>query len=1094
MPRGPFQGTWVSGVRPTIVTAPDAIVYINGSSEAIGCPQCRKKFPFNKYITSIQVDLSVDSPPGSASFNMSIPRHAVDDFYFDGTPILSPMMEIEIYAKGYYLVEGLPQYYPIFWGLITEVNDTYSSGENTVSVHANDILKWWELTSMATNSSLQSPNPGALGMSIFGNVFYGKNPYDIIWTLAQQSFGDVIVGTGNLNSLMRETTTTNGTFTGALTDIMLYWNQRFQKLRSGLMLYGINGTAVRGDTLYQEMRKGNGKIGSAIASHAVAVANGGPDGAQAVFDPTSDQVVAMKNQINVNVPFWTSEYQTKMELAGAAKEALGYEFYMDVDGSVVFKPPFYNLDVLSNKPVSWIQDIDVIDWDFSTSESEVVTQVQLQGSHDGNTDYGLNTEELTPFTSVTDYHLLRQYGWRSRSFNSEFLGDPYKMFYVGLDVLDKWNARRHRATVTIPMRPELRMGFPIYIAPKDEVWYITGISHNIAFGGRATTSLTLTAKRKKWIAPRGIGTIERTSFSSNAVTPINNGGSVQYSSKQLSNFANYNLKVGEAASFPPTTFPDPSKSSPYDPMILRHPKTGRIVGYPNAVMVYSRPFEGSDDTKRQDAGQRSSKNLPPTVTKQQAEVYKKRVDASTAKTLQVFSDNVDDALRTKYVNNRYHYGLNSAGAYLYAHDIGGKGVNPGYIQEILLLPASKLHTVSQDPTITTPQSNTALIRPVSDERGFEVVGVFRYGRGVALRDGQLVQQTNAKNAVANVDLQTALAGDLYATLNAQSQGLTSLTSAYENPADALARLTPDDLQSAGTATPDGKVTFSNPSSSFVDSAPLGSPQQVGLPTSIEVGQLSKALTIAELTPTTDEVASDSGCPCLLGRSDLTFLSNGYNIKVLNMPYAATPDNSTLGSSLFADITQPDQSTPITDLTLTPEAITSKVDTFLFNLYNQLDSVHQQYENVLRGEPSMQNETQATTAANNDAILVQNIEFGQTGGTPDLTPPFSAANRASLGDPTALAIQASSAAQGLANSFSDFGKTLNKNTQITQLQGQISNAMNNISSLQAKITKLQQDNVLYVGDKSSEIAALQRSLATEQQNLNNDQLQLQQLTG
>lgn len=114
MARGPFQGTYQYGVRPTITTAPDAIVYLNGETEMIGCPSCRRRFDLNRYVTSIQVDLNIDSPPGSANVTLSVPRHAVDDLYYDGNPVITPMMEIEIYAKGYYLVEGVPQYYPIF--------------------------------------------------------------------------------------------------------------------------------------------------------------------------------------------------------------------------------------------------------------------------------------------------------------------------------------------------------------------------------------------------------------------------------------------------------------------------------------------------------------------------------------------------------------------------------------------------------------------------------------------------------------------------------------------------------------------------------------------------------------------------------------------------------------------------------------------------------------------------------------------------------------------------------------------------------------------------------------------------------------------
>lgn len=40
------------------------------------------------------------------------------------------------------------------------------------------------------------------------------------------------------------------------------------------------------------------------------------------------------------------------------------------------------------------------------SEGEVVTQLQIQGSYQGTIDYGLG-EVTVPYTSVTDYHLLR---------------------------------------------------------------------------------------------------------------------------------------------------------------------------------------------------------------------------------------------------------------------------------------------------------------------------------------------------------------------------------------------------------------------------------------------------------------------------------------------------------------------------------------------------------------------------------------------------------------------------------------------------------------------------------------------------------------
>jgi hypothetical protein len=1095
MARSPFQGTYVNGARPTVVTAPDSIVLINGNSDVIGCPVCNKSFPFNKYITSVQVDLSIDSVPGSASLNLSVPRHAIDDFYFDNSPIICPMMEVEIYTKGHFLVEGLPQYYPIFWGLVTEVNDSYSGGEHSVSIHCADILKWWEVCKMATNSAFTSPHPGAMGMALFGNAFFGANPYDIIWTLAQQSFGDIIVGTGGLVAQYRESGAQKNLFNGIFADLAIYWEERFQRIRSNLMLYAANGYSIRGDVLNEYVPTGTTKVGKHWVAKSIAKAMGGPNSGQAVYDPTDEEVVAFRSNLNVEVPLWNSEYQTKLELGTAAKEAIGFELYMDVDGSVVFKPPFYNLDVLGNKPISWIQDIDIIDWDFSSSESEVVTQIIMQGSYGGNVDYGL-AQELTPMTSVTDFHLLRQYGWRSQTFNSEFLGDTNKMFYVGLDMLDRWNARRHRGTVTIPIRPELRLGFPVYIAPKDEVWYVSGISHNIAYGGRATTSLTLTARRKKFIAPQGIGTLSLASAPQGTPT-TSASGQVSYSSKQLSQSASFNLKMGTAATFPPTPpIPNAGSQSPYDPLILRNSKTGRIVGYPNAVMLFTRSFQGTTDQTGQVAGHRPQSSTNPDVLAAKKTAFTNAANQTASAVLAPFNAaNTDTRVREQYLNNRYQYGLNSAGAYVYAYD------KADVIKEVLIFPNKNLHIQGTSGGIQALQGASGLIRPVSDERGFEVVGVFRYGRGVMLRDGNLVvQQQGQRDSMATVSEQTALGGDLYATLNAQAQGITSVTSAYQNPAATLSTLTPEDLQTAGFVNPDtGPQYYTPPTTPGAypmlgdpKATTLNSPQQAGVPNSVEAGQLSNGLTLYEMVPKTGDVTSDTECACLLGRADLIFISsgNGYSVSTLSSPNAATPDQGNLAPATAAATNTP---VPVNDsqaVPMTPQEVENTIDTFLYNLYNQLDQVHQQYENALRGDPTNLDPSQQELIAQSDQELVQNVEFGTSGnGFANVTPPYGPGGPGQTDNPIAIAQQADSALSSLSQNWQNFGASVKSNAQRAQLTQQIQGYQSQISSLQTQIKALSQPNVVAPGDTTQTLKNLESQLYTTQQQLANAQSQL-----
>jgi len=1166
MARGPYQGTFNPNVRPTVVTAPDAIVYINGQQEVIGCPKCTRSFQLNKYITSVQTDLSVDSVPGTATIAMSIPRHTIDDFYFDGNAIITPMMEIEIYAKGYYLVEGLPQYYPIFWGLVTEVSDSYSGGEHSVSINCSDILKWWELCLMGVNPAWKAPAGQQGRNTLTANVYAGTNPYDIIFSLALKSFGDVVVAQGSWNQEVREASQ-RSTFKFANDDMMLYWSKRFARMRSNLVLYGTSGAAVRGDTIYQKYKlSGNKKY--AWASTAIRDANGGVDGGEIGYDPAGDNVAAMK-QVSSNagqVDVWQSEYITKLQLANTAKDTVGFEFYMDVTGDIVFKPPFYNLDVLGNKPLSWIQDIDIIDWDFSESESEVITQITMQGSLHGTSDYGTGAEQ-TPYTSVTDYHLLSKYGWRLQDYTSDFIAAPDLLFLHGLDVLDRINSKRHRGTVTIPMRPELRMGFPIYIAPKDQVWYVSGISHNVSFGSRATSTLTLTAKRSKFIAPRGIGNLQLTTFKKDTVVQPKDGErqTVRYTARDLSNNGIFKLDVTNTATIPAEKDAYETVAgadNPYEPLVLRHPKTGRIVGYPNVVMAYTRPFAPGDVTKQ--AGQISgvNRNLSQAVQAKQA----KNLELNNATSLDGLQATVEDSIIDKHLTNRYQYGLNSAGVFVYAHD------STKVITSMITLPVKNLKVT---PTVDGGNivQQTALIRPVSDERGFEVIGHSQYGRRLSLKDGRLIVNTSADgNERAQVTIQLALSGGLSETLSAQSQGLTTLSSSYADPATTLSTLTPEDRQSAAIIHPDTKTPeFVDIGDNLLGSPGiLGSAAQKGTFPTIEASQLSRALTLTEMSVIDSETRNDEDCVCLTGRQDLAFITSGYQVQTLTGPAAAS-DRSELTSSLdalgftggpitggaietaqadadllFAQLEEAyvdfskleaevaalsvedagtpvwlartqaviDQQNVIRSLEQQGEAaresievmqmeynsgsagktpasnksrqeLISKVDQFLVNLYQTLDTPHQELERALRGE-LLPGQPRDTSGLNADKINPPS----------EFAPPFSAANRFMLGDPKAAIGAVQTNVSNLSKAWSNFGKDLKSNAKKTKLSKEISNDRASIARLTAtreRLVQQQKSSATVIGiDLQDAIDSIDKQIAKLEREISDNQLKLNAL--
>ena len=68
-----------------------------------------------------------------------------------------------------------------------------------------------------------------------------------------------------------------------------------------------------------------------------------------------------------------------MSLANQVKEKIGYEFYQDLDGDLIFKPPMYNMDT-SNDRVYRINREDTLSISYEHNEPEYTYVVCSGGS------------------------------------------------------------------------------------------------------------------------------------------------------------------------------------------------------------------------------------------------------------------------------------------------------------------------------------------------------------------------------------------------------------------------------------------------------------------------------------------------------------------------------------------------------------------------------------------------------------------------------------------------------------------------------------------------------------------------------------------
>jgi hypothetical protein len=431
-------------------------------------------------------------------------------------------------------------YYPAFHGVITQVSYEYSDGFYTGSLTCASLLHFWNFINITTGGAFMAQedrpynDPGR--PTLFGHNFNNVHPFSIIYTLYRDVAGSAagvdyaLDKESNLSAAQTETGR-------QLYDMVsLYWEQRFKTRIQTLRMYGTNGqlfnAAQQAWLGGADTRDGEGLLPSPTyndpsttrtetdplsSRQSVAKALGLQGaGADFIYSPLIGQnnelfnlsvldMYAFDQSIaEIGTPnLWVSTYQTKMNVAQRVMEVTGYEFYQDVDGDLVFKPPFWNLDTATNRYYR-LEDSDIINITFTEKEPTatyiIVRGVWFEGLKAEGVAGGDPTTEKRGL--YIDYKLVAQFGWRpAPSLDLTYVTDPKILFWIGVARLDMLNVDTFSASATIPIRPEIRPGFPVYIPFADCYYYISQLSLSFVFGGKCTTNLVLTCRRAKWHAP-----------------------------------------------------------------------------------------------------------------------------------------------------------------------------------------------------------------------------------------------------------------------------------------------------------------------------------------------------------------------------------------------------------------------------------------------------------------------------------------------------------------------------------------------------------------------------------------------------------------
>jgi len=516
--------------KKVIKLAPDAIIKVNGSMTVRICPVCEGELNISQFLTSLSTSLSNNSTVGTASFSLAMPRHGHEGKYMiRGGRVfgINLMDEVEIFIKGRFQTDsGESEYYPVFWGLISGIAESYSEGTQEIQVSCESMLKWLQLMKTNEHPSVQFRNDGfAQGLdsdaSLFAScTFAEKTPYEMIYSLVDLTFLNIVI-TDALDTEIQERAMNKQTqqkdakgnivpreATAAVivprdNQLMEYWKTKFSTekgLKGRLKMFGCtdesfvfkpNAKKTATNTVVDDSKLGGSKD---------------PLSPIKIFQNSKslmDFKPFFKNDGAKDIAVVQNSYKNNLQIASEVKLFTGFEFYLDTTGDLIFKPPFWNMDTRPNQ-VYVIKDTDILNWGFSEDDSQVVTRVEVHGGLSQPVNV---SSDLYPVGAYTNYSLAAQFGLRTESISMRFFTSIRMCYYHAISEMDRINANRFRGSLTIVGRPELRLGLPIYIESRDCYAYIDNISHNFSFRGPFTTQIAVSAIRRKYLGddPKSAG-------------------------------------------------------------------------------------------------------------------------------------------------------------------------------------------------------------------------------------------------------------------------------------------------------------------------------------------------------------------------------------------------------------------------------------------------------------------------------------------------------------------------------------------------------------------------------------------------------------
>ncbi len=461
-----------------------------------------------------------------------------------------------------------------FVGLINSVSVSYSSGSVIISINCSDLSKWLNISQFNVNPALASNKmPGIFadaGITWTSSNLQTKLINDIVEILVLGIDQEWVTISENDPYYLADVKALER---GEVTEEAFKKRYRFlaPQVVEGVSTPKTLQTKVSpswGPGHFRLLPKNEGMKTQARSLVGEIEIDTGISADTLWIDPALPAFRPYVYTFN-NFSLFEHNWRKRLDIIKEIAAVNDYEFYCDVDGKLIFKIPDYNLNPGSiikdtdyqtadkqsdvykyksptfddEKEILWnddkylIKQKEIISYSNSVSDDNIVTVVFAKG------DMEAGLEEIAKSNTNWEYNtnLAKRFGVRIKKREIPLLtgqkNETARGFFAE-SFLNRNNAMYKTMTITIPMRPELKLARTIAIVPisldslfsgdsnqsfakyvelldhwtnlykigNDQdvkrilenlpVYYISGIQHNYTAGSLCTTTLQLTHGRK----------------------------------------------------------------------------------------------------------------------------------------------------------------------------------------------------------------------------------------------------------------------------------------------------------------------------------------------------------------------------------------------------------------------------------------------------------------------------------------------------------------------------------------------------------------------------------------------------------------------